>query len=301
MLKILHLFKKTALEFWEDDGLRMAATLSYYLLFALPPVIMILLSYITLVVPDKAAYLTLIEQVTDIAGPSFAQAIHPYSSQIDSLISQSVTARYTGLLLLILALFAVLGQFKYSLNRIWELTARPGQPFFFHFKQRLFSIVVILVLGAIIGTSFTIHIGINLLAFYASGFVSFPYEAIQTVNALLAFVSVWMLISAIYRFLPDGNMAWRDIFVGGFVTSILFVIGKQLIGIVLSNSILISIYGITGSILILLLWIYYSCIIFFFGAEFTQVYANSHGSGISYDPRFTLSFKPHSEGTTVIN
>ena len=287
MSKILRLFKGASLEFWEDDALRMAATLSYYILFALPPVIMIMLSLIAVMVPDKAAYITLIEQVATIAGPTFAQAIHPYSSQIDSLISQSVAARYTGSILLVLALYAVVSQCKYSLNTMWEIAARPKQPLFFHFRERFFSIVFILVLGFIIITSFSIHVGINLLAFYAAGYFTFPYIAIQGLNAALAFVSVWILIAAIYRLLPDGNVSWRDVFIGGLVTSLLFVLGKYIIGSLLSNSILMSIYGITGSILVLLLWIYYSCIIFFFGAEFTQVYANSHGSGISYDPRFT--------------
>lgn len=292
MIKIFKLFKGASLEFWEDDALRMAATLSYYILFAFPPVIMILLSFITVMIPDKAAYVTLIQEITDIAGPSFAQAIHPYSSQIDSLISQSVAARYTGTFLLVLALYAVISQCKYSLNKIWEIAARPKQPLFFHFRQRLFSILFILILGFIIIFSFSIHVGVNLLAFYAAGYITFPYTAIQGLNAVLAFVSVWILISAIYRLLPDGNVSWRDVLIGGLVTSLLFVLGKYIIGSMLSNSILISIYGLTGSILVLLLWIYYSCIIFFFGAEFTQVYANSHGSGISYDPRFAISLRP---------
>ncbi len=287
MIKILRLFKSAFFEFLEDDALRMAATLSYYILFALPPVIMIMLSLIAVMVPDRAAYATLIEQVADIAGPTFARAIHPYSSQIDSLISQSVAARYTGSILLVLALYAVVSQCKYSLNHMWKIAARPKQPLFFHFRERFFSIVFILVLGFIIIASFSIHVGINLLIFYAAGYFTFPYIAIQGLNATLAFVSVWILIAAIYRLLPDGNMSWRDVFIGGLVTSLLFVLGKYIIGSLLSNSILMSIYGITGSILVLLLWIYYSCIIFFFGAEFTQVYANSHGSGISYDPRFT--------------
>jgi len=301
MTKILRLLKDAFLEFWEDNALRMAATLAYYVLFALPPVIMILLSFITIVVPDKRAFTTLIKEISDVAGPTFAQAIYPYGSQIDSFISQSITARYTGIVLLILALYAVVSQCKYSLNRIWKIAARPKQPLFFHFRQRFVSLIFILIFGSIVIGTFIVHVGVNFLVFYASEYFVFSYTTIQWANAILAFVSVWILIATIYRWLPDGTMSWKDVFLGGFVTSILFVLGKYVIGSMLSHSVLISIYGVMGSVLILLLWIYYLCIIFFFGAEFTQVYANSHGSGISYDSRFTFSLRPYLTKKKVVN
>ncbi|HSF44151.1 MAG TPA: YihY/virulence factor BrkB family protein, partial [Thermoanaerobaculia bacterium] len=167
-----------------------------------------------------------------------------------------------------------------SLNKIWNVEAKPGKGIWSFLRNRILSFGMVLGIGFLLLVSLAVSAAVAALDTYVTGLFPAAEVVIGIITAAFGLAVITVLFAMIFRFLPDVKIAWKDVWTGAAVTSVLFLIGKVLIGLYLGNSSVASTYGAAGSLVILLLWIYYSTQILFFGAEITQVYARRYGSGI---------------------
>jgi len=197
--------------------------------------------------------------------------------------SQPVLGSLAGLIGLVTLLFGasgVFGELQDSLNTIWEVEAKPGRGIWGTIKDRFFSFTLVLGTGflllvSLLLTTFLTAIGGRLEAALPGGALLW-----QVVNFVISFGLITLLFAMIFKYIPDVEIQWRDVWIGAAATALLFVIGRLALSLYLGNSSTTSVYGAAGSLVVVLLWVYYTAQILFFGAEFTQVYANRYGSQI---------------------
>jgi membrane protein len=192
-------------------------------------------------------------------------------------------ATVIGVATILFGATGVVGQLQTSLNKIWEVEPRPGRGVLGIVRDRLFSFAMVLAIGFLLLVSLAISAALAAVDSYAASLLPGSEALLQVVNFVVALGIVTGLFALMYRYLPDVRIAWRDVWIGAAVTALLFTIGKFLIGLYLGNSTVGSTYGAAASLVILLLWVYYSSQILFLGAEFTEVYARRHGSRIEPD------------------
>ena len=281
VLSVGKLTQQTVAEFLKDNATQMAAALSYYALFAIPSLLLITLSLLNLFIADDQAKMTIINLSSEMFGSRSAGVISQIIQHLDENSTQSVFAQWGGVIILLITATGIVGHLQRSLNTLWDTFPYHHNTFQIHLMQRLISFIFIILAGILLLMVFISDTVLSFLNVYISSTVGVSSSVFSTVNNLVSFIMMTLIISLIYRYLPNGRMSWKDILVGAIVTTVLFSIGKYLIGIYLDFSTVGSVYGAAGSILLLLIWIYYTSLIFFFGAEFTQVYANVHGSGIA--------------------
>jgi membrane protein len=187
-----------------------------------------------------------------------------------------------GAFALLFGASAMFNHLKDSLNTIWGVARKPGHVIVGFVMDRILAFVMVVLAACVSLISFAVGLGLTRLsAALADQTLGIPSAAVMTLaGAGISFMVVTMLLGPLYKFLPDTTIAWRDVWVGAAMTSALLVAGQMLIGLYLRHSPLGSAYGVAGAIVVILVWVYYSALIFFFGAEFTWVYANRYGSRV---------------------
>jgi membrane protein len=284
---MLGLLKRSVREFIEDDCPTMAAALSYYTVFALPPLLLLILLLVGAVMDPQDVQGSLQAQLQSLMGPGAGKTIRTILEHAQLPGSGGLIATVVGIVVLILGATGVFGQLQAALNRAWEVKPDPAQGGIRNFvMKRVFSF------GMILGLAFLLLVSLVLSAVLAAFGDSlgrwlpqgFSATLLQVINFAISFAAITLLFAAIFRVLPDARIRWRDVWVGATVTGLLFVIGKTLIGIYLGRSNPGEAFGAAGSLALLLVWIYYSSMIVLFGAEFTQAWADQRGSGIEPEP-----------------
>jgi membrane protein len=208
-----------------------------------------------------------------------------------------------SLITLIIGSTVVFIELQDSLDMIWKVKPKPGRGLIKGLvKDRLQSFALVVAAGFLLLVSLLVSAGLNALSNYLQDKADLPFDLMQYLNLILSLGVLFALFGLIYKVLPDVHISWGDVWVGALVTAALFTLGKYLIGLYLGTNTLGSTYGAAGSLVILLLWVYYSSMILFLGAEFTQVYANKYGSGIrptskfmKYDNENAMSESPQKE------
>jgi len=170
-------------------------------------------------------------------------------------------------------LWGVFGELQDALNTIWGVTTRPGRGVIGVIRARFWSFTMVVGIGFLLLVSLAASAWLAALGKFFSRLLPLPAAMMETANALLSFVVITFMFAVIYKLLPDVKIAWRNVWTGAAVTAVLFTIGKTLIGLYLGRSTVASVYGAAGSLIVILLWVYYSAQIVFFGAEFTKVYS----------------------------
>lgn len=183
-----------------------------------------------------------------------------------------------GLVTLVVGSLGVFGQLQDALNTIWEVMPRPGAGLAGLLKDRLLSLTMVFGVGFLLLVSLVISAAMTALGTWLGGMFSDVMSLLNTLNFLVSLGITTLLFALVFKFVPDAKIAWKDVWAGAAITSLLFTVGKSLIGLYLGNAGIGSTYGAAGSLVVLLLWVYYSAQILFFGAEFTQVYADRYGS-----------------------
>jgi membrane protein len=269
---ISSLLTETFFEWYEDRVPRLAAALAYYTVFALAPGLILIIALAGLLLGKTAAQGQIISQVEDLAGEAGAQAVR---AAIESArnASGSLLATGFGVVTLLFGLWGVFGELQDALNTIWGVTTRPGRGVIGVIKQRFWSFTMVVGIGFLLLVSLAASAWLAAVGKFFSRLLPFPAVVIETANVLLSFVVITFMFAVIYKLLPDVQIAWRNVWTGAAVTAVLFTIGKTLIGLYLGRSTVASVYGAAGSIIVILLWVYYSAQIVFFGAEFTKVYS----------------------------
>jgi membrane protein len=245
-------------------------------MFSIAPLLLIAISVAGLIFGEEAARGQVVTQIQGMVGREGGEAIEG-AIQNASKPSTSILATIIGLATLFLGASGVFGQLKDALNTIWEVKPKPGRGILATIKERFLSFTMVLGVGFLLLTSLVISAALAALGTFMSGLLPGLDILWQVVNFVISFAVVTLLFALIYKVLPDVKIAWRDVWIGAAVTALLFTIGKFLLGLYLGNASVGSAYGAAGSLLVILVWIYYSAQILFFGAEFTQVYAKRQG------------------------
>jgi len=292
MNRIVYLFKTTLEEFIHDNAAQMAAALAYYGLFAIPSILLISLNILSVFLQDTQAQSMLISQTEKITDGSTTEMLKFIIGHLHQYSAQGNIAQWIGIIVLIFTSAGAFRHLQVSLNTIWDIAPPPKRSMIVILKKRLTALLFIFGIGLLILISFISNALLSKIGVYVSNPIGISPLFLQVINVLAPFLGTTLFISLIYKLLPEGNMAWKDIFVGAFVSALLFLLGKYIIGLIITNNSFSSIYGAAGSLLILLVWMYYLSLIFFFGAEFTQVYANLHGKGIALG-KGMVSVKDH--------
>ncbi|KKQ36807.1 MAG: Ribonuclease BN [Candidatus Roizmanbacteria bacterium GW2011_GWA2_37_7] len=283
MNRIAYLLKTTFKEFVRDNAAQMAAALAYYALFAIPPILLISINILSIFLEDTQARHALISQAQNITEGSTTEILKLIIDHLHQYADQGNIAKWIGIITLIIAASGAFSHLQASLNTIWDIAPHPSRSVSRTIERRLSAMLFIFMIGMLILASFISNAFLSKVGIYISAYVGISPFLLQTINMLASFVGITCFITLIYKLIPEGNMAWKDIFVGALVTAFLFIFGKYIVSLVIANSTFSTIYGAAGSLLILLIWVYYLSLIFFFGAEFTQIYSNLHGKGIKHD------------------
>jgi len=272
--------KDTVVQWSEDQPFQLAAALSYYTLFSLAPLLIIIIAIAGFVFGQEAARDQIVETIQGLIGRESAQAIQGMIQNASDQPKTGIVSTVLGVVALIFGAGGVVGQLQTSLNTIWGVTPKAGQGVWGFVRQRFISYAMILGIGFLLLVSLAVSAlltGLTQLMGTLFGGTAFLAHALEL---LISFIFVTALFAMIYKFLPDARIEWRDVWIGAALTSFLFTIGKFLIGLYLGSSGVTSAYGAAGSLITVLLWVYYSSLNFFLGAEFTQVYATQYGSGV---------------------
>ncbi|PJE61586.1 hypothetical protein COU87_03795 [Candidatus Roizmanbacteria bacterium CG10_big_fil_rev_8_21_14_0_10_39_12] len=281
MHRIIYLFKTTTEEFVHDNATQMAAALAYYALFAFPSILLISINILSIFLEDIDVQTTLIGQAQRITGGSTSEILRLMVDHLHQYSELGNTAQWIGIIVLIIAASGALGHLQVSLNTIWNIAPHPSRSFLMTLRRRFVATFFIGAIGILVLAAFIFNTLINKVGFQISGLVGLSPFFLQSMNILISFVGITVFITLIYKLIPEGDMAWKDIFIGALVSAFLFILGKYVIGLIMTNNSFSTIYGAAGSLLILLIWVYYLSLIFFFGAEFTQVYSHLYGKGVA--------------------
>jgi len=268
---------KEAASSWSADyAPSMGAALSYYTLFSIAPLLIIVIAVAGLAFGDEAARGAIFSELRGMTGDEGAKAVEGMVQAADKP-KEGAAASVIGVLLLLLGATTVFGELQNALDRIWRAPARQRSSGWWNLlRTRLLSF------GMVLGIAFLLMVSLVLSAALAAlgKLWAFPgWEALShALDLLVSFGITTALFAMIYKFIPRVHVAWRDVWIGAAFTAILFAVGKFLIGLYIGKSAVASTFGAAGSLVVLMLWVYYSAQIFLLGAEFTWVYAHEHGS-----------------------
>lgn len=276
---IWDLVKKTFSEWNEDKSPRLAAALAYYTLFSIAPLLVIAISLAGLVLQRDAVESQVLGQVSGLMGESGREAVEGMI-QGASNISSGIVATALGVAALLLGATGFFGQLQDALNTIWEVQPKPGQGLWATVKQRFFSFSMVLGTAFLLLVSLVVSSVLATLSEYFQGVLPGADWIWSIVNFVVSFGVTTLIFALIFKVVPDVEIAWGDVWIGALVTALLFSIGRFALAEYLGRGSFSSTYGAAASLVILLLWVYYSAQILFLGAEFTQVYARSFGSRI---------------------
>lgn len=275
-----YLVKQTVEEWQEDKASRLAAALAYYTVFSLPPLLIIALAIAGWLYDDpQVAQEHLLRQVGSLVGQDGAEAVAQILENASGP-GKGLLALVIGVITLLFGASGVFAQLQETMNTIWEVQPRPGRGIMGTIKDRFFSFTMVLGVGFLLLVSLLLSAILAAMGEFISGWLPQAIVLAQVINFVVSFAVTVLLIAMIYKIVPDVEVKWNDVWIGAIVTAALFTVGKWAIGFYLGRSAPASTYGAAGSLIIILLWIYYSAQILFLGAEFTQVYARRFGERI---------------------
>jgi membrane protein len=265
------LIKESVAAFIEDDALSRGASIAFYAVTSLAPILVIVVAIAGLAFGEDAARGALATQLRGLMGRDSADLLQSAVATASSKQTGTL-ASVLGILALVVTASGVFGEMQSALNAIWKASPR-GTTMSRLLRARVVSLGLVAALGFLLLVSLAISAGLSALGDYLDARMPFNVALLQTLNFIISFLLISILFAAIYKVLPDTPIDWRDVLVGAVVTAFLFEVGKFLIGFYLGNIAATSAYGAAGALLIAMLWTYYSAQIFLLGAEFTKVFS----------------------------
>ena len=272
------LLKQTFNEWLEDKAPQLGAALAYYTVFSLAPLILVLLAIVGVIfrADPAGAWDKITQQMSYFLDPSAVQVVQNIAQKA-SQPGKSTIATIIGVALALFGASGVFGQLQDALNTIWGVKAKPGTGIWGFLRSRFLSFAMIGGICFLLLVSLTLESLLKGFSHYIQSVLPGGIVVAMTVYVIFDFAVVVLLFAMIFKFLPDVNIQWRDVWIGAIITAIFFGIGKWLLGFYLGSGTAGSAYGAASSLITLLLWVYYSSQILLFGAEFTQVYAQRAG------------------------
>jgi membrane protein len=289
---LFDIFKRTYHDWKDDHASRLAASLAYYTIFSLAPLLVIAIAIAGFIWRHEDVEAQIMAQSQSLVGVEGANFIADLIRSASNP-TEGVLATIIGIVTLLFGALGVFNELHNALNVIWEVKEEKTEGFLQAVKKalidRFLSFTMVLVIGFLLLVSLVISAGLSATQELVGNTFPIPEFFLQLINLILSIGVITLLFAMIYKYLPDTEIPWRYVWLGAFVTAILFSLGKLAIGVYLGNSAIASSFGAAGSLVLLLVWIYYSAQILFFGAEFTQAYANKYGQKIPPETSVTKS------------
>ncbi len=271
--------KETADDWLEDEASRLAASLAFYTLLSLAPLVIIAVAIAGLALGDDAARGQIADELGRVVGPHAAEGIQSVVASARRP-SSGIVGTLIGAITLLVGASGVFGELHLSLNRIWEVQAKSGRGVLGEVKDRFLSFTMVLGVAFLLLVSLVLSTVLSAIGHSVASALPGGELVWQLVTFGFSFALVTGLFALIYKYVPDVRILWRDVWAGALMTALLFTAGKSLLGIYLGKASVGSSYGAAGSLVVLVVWVYYSAQILFLGAELTQVWARRHGREI---------------------
>jgi membrane protein len=272
---------KESFEKWQrDKAPRLAASLAYYTLISLAPLLVIVVAIAGIVLGETAAQGQLVAQVRDYVGPAGGTVIQSLVKQAQ----QPGVTTLAGALSLGVLLFGATGalmELKDALNTVWDVPPRQSGGLLGLVKDRLFPLLLLLGIGLFLLVAVLATAVMAMVTHFVSGLLPVPAWVLHAANFAVSFALVTLVFAILYDVLPERRIPWSDVWVGAAFTSLLFTAGKTLLSLYLSHSSVGSPYGAAGSVVVFVVWVYYSALLVLFGAEFTRIYSRRRGSRVA--------------------
>lgn len=289
-----NLLKEAGKEFAKDNALKLSASLAYYTVFSLGPLMLVVVSVTGIFFETKDVLWKVYWQIKDLVGQKTADQL---ISMIERLYDKDAgTFSMVGLAILIFGATTVFADMQDSINYIWSIKAKPQRGWLKYLKNRLLSFSLVISMAFLLIVSLFISSLVDILSARLFGGMEKDFVLLFRIfNLAFIFFVITLLFAVIYKFLPDARIQWKDAVKGAGFTGLLFILGKYLIGLYISSSEMSNTYGAAASIVILLSWVYFTSAILYFGAEFTKVYANHMGGKIGLADNAVYIVKEESE------
>ena len=271
------LLKATYSEWTKDKAPRMGAALAYYTIFSLAPLLVIAIAIAGIAFGVKAAQGEITGQIEGLIGADGAKAVQTMIQSAHKP-AHSAIASAIGVLALLVGASGVFSEMQDALNGIWHVSLDDKSSVWNFAKARFLTFGMVLGIGFLLLVSLLLSAVLAAIAKYVAGILPVPAIFLHCVDFLFSLLFITVLFAMIFKLLPNVKIAWGDVWVGAALTSVLFTVGKFLIGFYIGKSVSASAYGAAGSLVIVVAWIYYSALLLYFGAEFTRVYAQKLGS-----------------------
>lgn len=267
----------TVTEWIDDRASSKGAALAFYTLFSIAPILVLAIALAGYFFGAEAAEGELVTQLRGLIGQDGAEAVQAMIAAAQDKES-GLLSTLVATVLLIIGATTVFAELKISLDELWEVRAEAESGLLAMIRTRLLSFGIVLVLGFLLMVSLVVSAVLGVLQNYIGSLWGFSTQLFCVISWLFSFFVIAFLFAVIYKMLPSIPLSWRDVWIGSLATAGLFILGKSLIGIYLGNSEVTSSFGAAGSVIALMLWVYYSTQVFFLGAEFTRIYAQRFGS-----------------------
>lgn len=295
--RVYNLFKSAGNGFIDDNAFKLAAALSYYTVFALGPLLIIVISLAGLFFGEDAAEGSIYYQLNGLLGAEAAKQIQDIINNIQQTEASTTGAIIGGIILLIGAT-GVFTEMQDSINYIWSVKAKPKKSWLKFLMNRLLSFSIVIGMGFLLLVSLVVNAVLNAISLRLTRiFPNSDIDLFASLNMVILVITITGLFAVIFKLLPDATISWRDALIGAVLTAALFLLGKTGISFYLGRANLGVTYGTAASIVIILIWVYYSALILYFGAEFTKMYAIQAGEGIR--PKETAVFIIKSEAKEI--
>lgn len=276
----LKLLKDTFNGFMGDKGLKLSASLSYYTIFSLAPLLLLVISLAGVIYGQEASEGRIFEEINGLIGNEAAAQVQQIIRNLQ-LSGKSTLSAIIGAITLIIGATTVFGEIQDSINMIWRVKAKPKKGWLKIIKDRLLSGSIIIGLSFLLIVSLIINGALMALNdILKAYFPDLTIILLNGANVVISFTVITLLFGVIFKVLPDAKIAWKDVCAGAFFTALLFMLGRYLISLYIETTAAGSPYGAAGSIIVILLWVYYTAAILYFGAEFTREYACYKGTKI---------------------
>jgi membrane protein len=277
MLRDVWVTLKQTFRAWSDhEAPRLGAALSFYTMLSLAPLVILVIAIASLVFGHSAAQNDIIREVQGIMGTEGAKAVETVIEHGQK--PTSVLASVIGVIILLVGASGAFSELQSALNKIWDVQPNNGSAVASLIKARLFSFGMVLAVSFLLLVSLVVTAGLAVVGKFFGEILPMPELLMHAINFLISFVGISALFALIFKYVPEAKIEWKDVWEGAIATALLFTIGKSLIGLYLGKAAVGSAYGAAGSLIVVIVWVYYSAMIFFFGAEFAHVRATGRQS-----------------------
>ncbi len=273
--------KEVMSDFSDDKAMKYSASLSYYTVFSIAPILIIIISIMGIFFGREAVSGHITSQIQGLVGQDAAKQIQAMIANTHRS-GNTFVASVISIIILVIGATGIFAEIQDSINSIWGLKSKPKTGIVKIIINRLISFSLIISLGFVSMVALLLNAVVDAISTKLGQIVpGAGLIFVNIINYVLSFVIISFMFAVIFKVLPDARIKWRDVIKGAMLTAVLFIIGRSLIGLYVANSNLGSVYGAAGSIVIILVWVYYTAIILYFGAEFTKVYSIKYGSKIT--------------------